>query len=66
MEDFKMASRKVFSNEGNELECYLNTDNELFIEVGEECAHYVDAWITLDKQDVSELIICLQEHYKEM
>jgi len=61
-----MASRKVFSNDGNELECYLNTDNELYIEVGETEGHFVDAWICLDKQDVSELIICLQEYYKEM
>ncbi|MDL5051420.1 hypothetical protein QQ054_36050 [Oscillatoria amoena NRMC-F 0135] len=64
-----MPTRLVFYDENNnELECYLNSNNELFIQVGEinkEDVQY-SGCITLKKNDVKELIKILTEIEKEM
>lgn len=64
-----MPTRLVFYDENNnELECYLNSKNELYIQVGEinkEDIHYSGV-ITLKKDDVKQLIKILIELEKEM
>lgn len=51
----------------NEMECYLNTNGQVYISVGDstEDILYKGA-ITLDKDDVNQLIKVLVEFEKEM
>lgn len=63
-----MAIRTVFSDEdNNEMECFLNEKGKVFIQVGqlgEDIAY--NGYITLDKEDVSQLITMLTELKNEM
>ena len=59
-----MPVKKVFVDENeNELECFVNDKNALFIGVGPrgEDSGYYSGYITLNKSDVKELIAMLQE-----
>lgn len=63
-----MATRTVFSdNNDNEMDCYLNDKGQVFVgirQVNEDIAH--NGFITLEKEDVTELIKMLTELEKEM
>lgn len=65
-----MAASKnlVLTNEENELKCWLNTNDFLYIEVGEVNAEvpYSKGHVTLDKDDVIELIKELKSLVKQM
>ena len=58
----------VLTNEGNEFKCWLNTNDLLYIEVGdiEGEVPYSKGYIALDKEDVSELIKELKSLVKQM
>lgn len=63
-----MAVKTVFTDgNNNEMDCYLNDNGEVFINVGPrgEDVHY-SGYITLDKEDVQQLIKLLSELEKEM
>ena len=58
-----MAKRTVFTDENNnEMDCYLNKQGKVYIGVGDwgEDSAY-SGYITLDKDDVSQLINILSE-----
>ena len=63
-----MAKRTVFNDEdNNELECYLNDKGKVYMgigQTGEDIAY--SGFITLDKEDVKELIDILKDLEKEM
>jgi len=63
-----MATKTVFlDEENNEMQCYLNNKGKVFISVGqasEDIAY--SGFITLDKEDVNQLIKILSEIEKEM
>ena len=65
-----MAASKnlVLTNDENELKCWLNNKDFLYIEVGEIDSEvpYTKGYITLDKDDVSELIKELKSLVKQM
>jgi hypothetical protein len=63
-----MAIRTVFNDENNnEMDCYLNDQGQVFIQVGEiDSDIHHKGFITLDKNDVNELIKMLTEIEKEM
>jgi len=63
-----MATRTVFSDDNsNEMDCYLNDDGKVFISVGQTGDdNMYSGFITLDKNDVSQLIKILSELEKEM
>lgn len=64
-----MAIRTVFNDsDNNEMECYLNDKGKVFISVGQigEDNAYYSGYITLDKDDVNQLIKILSEIEKEM
>lgn len=63
-----MPIRTVFSDENNnEMDCFLNDKGQVFIEVGESGAHLSEkSFITLNKEDVNELIKRLSEIEKDM
>jgi hypothetical protein len=63
-----MAIRTVFTDEdNNEMDCYLNDKGKVYIRVGEpgEDITY-SGYITLDKDDVTQLIKKLTELEAEM
>lgn len=63
-----MAKRTVFNDDdNNELECYLNDKGKVYMsigQIGEDIAY--SGFITLDKEDVKELIDILKDLEKEM
>jgi hypothetical protein len=63
-----MAVRTVFSDENNnELDCYINDKGKVYISIsqpGEDIAY--SGFITLDRDDVKQLIKKLSEFEKEM
>ena len=64
-----MPLKTVFvDHNNNEMELYLNEKRDLFINVGltGEDAPYYSGYITLDKQDVGDLIKKLVELEAEM
>ncbi len=63
-----MAKRIVFSDENDhDLECYLNHEGKVFISVGESDGDpYYNGFITLDKEDVGDLIKILTALESEM
>ena len=63
-----MATRTIFEDQdNNEMECLLNDEGKVFISVGkrEEDIAY-RGFITLDKQDIRQLIEILTECENEM
>jgi len=63
-----MATRTVFSdNDNNEMDCYLNKDSKLFIRIGQtgDDSPY-GGYITLEKEDVTQLIKILSELHQDM
>lgn len=58
----------VLSNDENELSCWINDKNNLYIEVGEINSEfpYQKGYITLDIDDVLELIKELKSLVKQM
>lgn len=63
-----MAIRPIFEDEnGNEMHCYLNTKGKVFLEVKvSEQPEFINAFITLDKQDVTEFIKILNAFLNDM
>jgi hypothetical protein len=63
-----MAARIIFSDEnGNEMECYLNNENKVFVSAGPAGDDgLMTGYITLDKSDVTQLINVLSELKEEM
>ncbi|MDO7848095.1 hypothetical protein Q5H92_17145 [Hymenobacter sp. M29] len=63
-----MATRIIFSDDNdNEMECYLNKEEKVFISVGPAGDDgMMTGYITLDKGDISQLIDVLSELKKEM
>jgi len=63
-----MAIKKVFLDENdNEMECFLNTERKVFIEVRKIGGDgYYSGFITLDKEDVKELIVILKDCQEQM
>ncbi|WP_343610222.1 hypothetical protein [Chryseobacterium oranimense] len=56
----------LYDKDNNELECYINQDNKVYIAVGPNNDDVQFGYITLDKQDVGELIKMLSDLEKEM
>lgn len=66
-----MAKHIVFTdaeNPSQKLKFYLNTDDRLYLEAGliDDLEDYYIGWVTLDKQDVYELINELKRLTKQM
>lgn len=63
-----MATRTVFTDENNnEMDCYLNKQGKVYIGVGDQSEDSAySGYITLDKDDVSQLINILTELNDEM
>jgi len=62
-----MAKRTIFSDDNNnELETYVNSDGKLLINVGQLKDQYYSGHITLEKEDVEELIKILEELKEEL
>jgi len=64
-----MATRLVFNdNDNNEMECYLNDKGKVFLRVGQigQDDVYYSGFITLDKEDVNQLINVLTQLEQEM
>lgn len=63
-----MAIKTVFTDEdNNEMECYLNDKNKVYISVGQPSEDIVyNGYITLDKEDVGLLIKKLTDLKSEM
>ena len=63
-----MAVKTVFTDGNeNEMDCYLNDEGEVFINIGQRGEHeHYNGYITLDKEDVQQLIKLLSELEKEM
>jgi len=63
-----MATRIVFSDmDNNEMDCYVNDKGRLYVGIsqrGEDIAG--SGYITLDKEDVKQLIKILTDAQKEM
>lgn len=63
-----MAVRTVFNDsDNNELECYLNHKGKVYMgvrQIGEDIGY--SGFITLDKEDVNQLIKMLTEMEQEM
>lgn len=63
-----MALRTVFNdNDNHEMDCYLNDKGKVFIsvgQIGEDIAY--SGFITLEKEDVNQLIKMLTELEQEM
>lgn len=52
-----MAVNKIFSDETeNELRVYINTNNLCFIGIENRGDDFIGGWITLDSDDLTELI----------
>lgn len=63
-----MATRLVFEDEdNNEMNCFLNDKGKVYIGVGQRGEDMVySGYITLDKEDVRQLINILKDCEKEM
>ena len=62
-----MATRTVFSDvNSNEMDCYLNTEGKVYIGVGSADAPEYGSFITLEKEDVGELIKILKALEEQM
>ena len=63
-----MATRLVFEDEdNNEMNCFLNDKGKVYIGVGQRGEDMVySGYITLDKEDVKQLINILKDCEKEM
>jgi hypothetical protein len=63
-----MAVKTVFSdNNSNEMDCYLNDKGQVYISVGQTGEDLMyNGFITLDKEDVKQLIKKLTELEAEM
>ncbi|MGK6342966.1 hypothetical protein ACMGDK_12050 [Chryseobacterium sp. DT-3] len=62
-----MPKRTVlYDKNNNELECYINQDNKVYIGVGPNNDNMQFGYIALDKEDVRELIKMLSDLEKEM
>ena len=63
-----MAVRNVFNdNDNNEMDCYLNSKGKVYIsirQIDEDIAY--NGFITLNKEDVNQLIKILTELEQEM
>ena len=62
-----MATRLVFSDNDSDMECYLNSEEKVFIKIqrpNEPIEH--SGFITLEKEDVQELIKVLTKLESEM
>ena len=57
---------KFYDEENNEMECYINDKNKLFIQVGQLNEGYYAGYIVLNKDDVKKLIEVLSETIKKM
>lgn len=52
-----MPKRSIYYDENdNELECYINTNNKVYISIGQKDEESQFGYITLDKDDLRELI----------
>ena len=63
-----MAIRLVFEDENNnQMDCFLNSQGRVYIGVGQKDEEIVyNGYITLDRNDVQQLIRILTECEKEM
>ncbi|WP_404985263.1 hypothetical protein ACI513_18685 [Chryseobacterium sp. M5] len=62
-----MPKRTVlYDEDNNELECYINQNNKVYIGIGENNDNTNFGYITLNKEDVKELIEMLSDLEKEM
>lgn len=61
-----MATRLIFEDENSEMECYLNDKGKVFSSVTVPEDKNFNGFITLDKQDVNELISLLQDLEEQM
>ena len=63
-----MAKKIIFVDEdNNEMQCYLNDQGKVFINVGKlDEDMYYQGFITLDKNDVNELISLLSSIAEQM
>lgn len=63
-----MAIKTVFvDDDNNELNCYVNDNGKVFIGIGQPGDdHHYCGYITLDKEDVAQLITRLSDCHKEM
>ncbi|MEH7890051.1 hypothetical protein [Elizabethkingia meningoseptica] len=62
-----MAKRIVFNDEdNNELECYINQYGKVYIAIGQIDDNIQNGYITLDKEDVRELIEILSDLETQM
>lgn len=63
-----MARKTVFEDENdNEMNCFLNDKGKVYIGVGQRSEDMIySGYITLDKEDVRQLIKILSDCEKEM
>lgn len=62
-----MPKRTVlYDEDNNELECYVNQNNKVYIGIGENSDKINFGYITLNKEDVKELIEMLNDLEKEL
>lgn len=62
-----MPKRTVYYDENdNELEFYINANNKVYISVGQKDEQYQTGYITLDKDDLKELIEELNSLAKDL
>ena len=61
-----MAIRLVFEDENNEMECFLNDKGKVYISVNDKEDKNLNGYITLDKDDVIELIKILKDAEEQM
>lgn len=64
-----MAKQTVFHDKDNELKCYINKDNKLYMEIARiDSGDDPLGWgcVVLEKEDVKDLIKVLREIEKQM
>ncbi|GAB0156515.1 hypothetical protein CHRYSEOSP005_17800 [Chryseobacterium sp. Alg-005] len=62
-----MPKRTIFTDENdNEMELFVNQNGELYVAVGKLKEDYYNGFITLNQEDVEELIKMLEELKNEM
>lgn len=62
-----MPKRTVYYDENdNELEFYINANNKVYFSVGQKNEEYQTGYITLDKDDLKELIEELSSLAKDL
>lgn len=61
---FFMATRKIFVDENSKMDVYINDQNKLYIDIAHDEEQF--GFITLDEDDVAELIVDLTEYLKQM